>query len=220
MMLYHACYQLRASSELQQFHQRRITYCFAKSEKQEKTGSDELPPEFWQLCACSHKMFAWLLQFSDTVWHTCSIPSSWHEARVACIFKKVEPKCPENYRPISLLPVAYKLFGASILNRLKSAGAEKKLWRTQFGFRSKHGTQAGIFIIRRFLEQCHNSKDNAMILLALDWAKAFVSIDPADLIQSLHRFGLPSHLLKVIEAIYCKRCFHVMNRGYKSRNHA
>ena len=107
-----------------------------------------------------------------------------------------------------------------ILARLKHAGVEDKLWSTQFGFRSNHGTKDAIFIARRMMEQCYNSKNKAVVFLALDWAKAFDSIDPKCLVQALRRFGLPQEYLNVIANIYTDREFVVSDHGHKSEQHS
>ena len=52
--------------------------------------------------------------------------------------------------------------------RLKDAGAEDKIWPTQFGFRSKRGTSDTIFVARRALEDARATKKGTVLLLALD----------------------------------------------------
>ena len=89
----------------------------------------------------------------------------------------------------------------------------------QFEFRSGCGTRDAVFICKRLIEQCHNSKDSSLIFLALDWAKAFDSIDPACLFQSLRRFGLPEKYLHVISNIYTNREFVVVDHRQKSQSH-
>ena len=194
------------------------------SKKRKSSGGDDVPAEFWQTClhneaGCPGRLFNWLRDFCCKMWHDRAMPNSWHRAQVACLFKKGDPACPDNYRPISLVQVGYKLFSSMILRRLKAAGVENKLWKSQFGFRSGHGTSDAIFVARRMMERCHNSKDQSMILLALDWAKAFDSIDPASLIQALRRFGLPQHYLDMIANIYTNREFVVVDHGNKSQTH-
>ena len=70
------------------------------------------------------------------------------------------------------------------------------------------------------IEQCHNSKNQSMIFLALDWAKAFDSIDPVCLVQALRRFGLPQTFLSIIQNIYTDRKFVVVDHGHKSDLHS
>ena len=52
-----------------------------------------------------------------------------------------------------------------------------------------------------------------MHLLALDWRRAFDSINPDALLNSLRRFGLPSQLLQIIKDIYTDRRFCVHECG-------
>ena len=56
------------------------------------------------------------------------------------IFKKGDPSICDNYKPISLLSIGYKMFAIILLNRLRDVSAEDRLWSTQFGFKSKRGT--------------------------------------------------------------------------------
>jgi len=106
-----------------------------------------------------------------------------------------------------------------ILARLKKKGVEDKLWRTQFGFRSGCGTRDAIFIARRLIEQCHNCRNQHVVFLALDWAKAFDSIDPRCLVAALRRFGLPEQYLNIIASIYSERHFVVADNSHPSSAH-
>ena len=130
------------------------------------------------------------------------MPNEWHIANVREMFKKGDVSQCSNYRPISLLNLSYKIMAALLLRRLRDAGVDQHLWKSQFGFRAGRGTVDALFVIRRLLEKALNSKDECFICLALDWAKAFDSIAPEGLIDSLRRFGLPSHFVEMIGAIY------------------
>ena len=69
------------------------------------------------------------------------------------------------------------------------------------------------------IEQCHDSKAHSIILLALDWAKAFDAIDPSSLVHALKRFGLPDQFLHAIQVTYSQRKFFVNDCGYESQMH-
>jgi hypothetical protein len=140
------------------------------------------------------------------------VPNEWHLAQVSAIHKKGRTDSPENYRPISLLCVAYKAFAALIQKRLVKAGAEDRLSNCQFGFRSKFGTADAVFVLRRRIELAWAQRSGKAIVLALDWQRAFDSIDPGAMLAGLQRFGLPTHVLQIVEAIYKDRRFEVKDR--------
>ena len=58
-----------------------------------------------------------------------------------------------NYRPISLLTMGYKLLATILLSRLKTGGAESRIWNSQFGFRSGVDTTDALFVMRRLFER-------------------------------------------------------------------
>ena len=83
-----------------------------------------------------------------------SVCKEFWEARVALLYKKGDTSKFENYRPISLLPLCYKVFAQALLTRLKDGGTDDFiLWETQFGFRRGRGTVDALFLARRSLEE-------------------------------------------------------------------
>ena len=133
---------------------------------------------------------------------TQTTPKQWRAAKITCLYKKGDVDDCNNYRPISLLCVTYKLFAAMLLARIKAAGAESRLTSTQFGFRTGCGTTDSIFAVRRRMDLALAQRNRRVHLLALDWQKAFDSISPASLILALRRFGLPEQVLNLIRLIY------------------
>ena len=69
-----------------------------------------------------------------------------------------------------------------------------------WGFKSQHGTPDALFLARRLVDQAVACKDGQLVLLALDWAKAFDSVSPDALLTALHRFGLPESFWILSEA--------------------
>ena len=62
-------------------------------------------------------------------------------------------------------------------------------------------------------------KDGSLLLLALDWAKAFDCICPERLLAALRRFGLPSGFVQMVDAIYQDRWFMMQDKGGESDWH-
>ena len=102
-----------------------------KLKKRKACGDDGIPAEFWKVCLDCDILMRWLTDFCNKVWISEQIPTDWHKAKVACLFKKGDPSCPDNYRPISLLQIGYKIFSSLLLLRMKTAGIEQKIWQTQ-----------------------------------------------------------------------------------------
>ena len=130
------------------------------------------------------------------------------------LFKKGDPALCSNYRPISLLAIGYKILASILLQRLKSAGAENRIWHTQYGFKSNASIIDVLFITRQILDTIWAEKDSQIIFATLDWSKAFDSIAPQCLRNALLRFGLPEKFVNMVSSIYHRRRFCVSDFGY------
>jgi len=180
-------------------------------------GADNVPAEFWKaIMKAETEAGVRVTEFCNACWKQKRVPVRWHLARVAAIFKKEHADDPGNYRPISLLCIVYKVFASVMLRRLKEADAEGRVWKTQFGFKSGYGTADALLLARRMIEAAWTFSDGKLLLLALDWAKAFDSVSPAALCGSLRRFGLPHEFVAMVESIYDGRKFFVPEAGQES----
>ena len=180
-------------------------------------GLDELPPEFWKrICREDSSTCKWAVELCYRVWIHTDVPRSWHEALVSAVCKRGNVAMCENYRPISLLPIGYMLFASILLRRTVDGGAENRIWHTQFGFRSGRGTADALVAAKRLVESALSEKDGKLIRLALDWSKAFDSVDPDRLVLALSRFGIPEGYCTLIRAIYSNRQFIVHDAGVRS----
>jgi len=177
--------------------------------KNRAAGPDEFPAEVWQAIAESSEGLSWLTVFCNRCWNEEEIPDEWCSSLVSCIHKKGNVEIPDNYRPISLVCVAYKIFASLLLHRLVAGGAEDRLTTTQFGFRKGRGTNDALFAVRRHLDLALAQRHGHTAMLALDWKKAFDAINVDALIVGLRRFGVPQKMLNILEHIYAERHFSV-----------
>ena len=145
-----------------------------------------------------------------------TLPKEWLMARVAMIFKKGDPALMENYRPICLTAVAYRIFASMVKQRLLDAGLDERLWESQFGFRKKRSTEDAIYIARRHIELAKATRSGRLSVLALDWRKAFDSINVDCTLEALRRYGITPKYLKLIEGIMRGRHFYVEDANNKS----
>jgi len=145
-------------------------------------------------------------------------PTEWLTSRVVMIFKKGDPGICDNYRPISVLAISYKVVASMLKQRLLNAGLDIRLWHTQYGFRKCRGTTDAIFVARRTIETACAQRNGQVSLLALDWAKAFDSLNVESLLDALRRFGISASIRKTIATLMEHRQFYVDDAGYQSES--
>ena len=136
------------------------------------SGPDGIPAEYWKAIATTSGGLQWLTTLCNACWKEKLVPTSWKHAFVSTIYKnKGRVHICDNYRPISLLCVAYKIMASLILKRLQDAGAERRLTATQFGFCRERGTTDAIYVVRRHIELAAAGKKSGTTFVALDWRK-------------------------------------------------
>ena len=88
------------------------------------------------------------------IWEKEQLPNQWNEGIIFPLYKKGDRLDCTNYRLITLLNVAYKVF-AIILNQRLVDIAESKSGDYQSGLRSNRSTIDNIFMIRQIMEKCY-----------------------------------------------------------------
>jgi len=177
--------------DLEPFNDTELRAVLRKLKLGKASGEDGILPEHLKALLFNEEARLELLSLINSCWRAKDIPSDWRCSQVVAIFKKGDQSDPGNYRPISLLNISYKVLASLLLNRLKIAGAESRIRRTQFGFKSKAGTSHAIFLGRRLIDASLSLADGRLMLLLLDWRKAFDRVCPKAMIVALRRFGLP-----------------------------
>ena len=75
-------------------------------------------------------------------------------------------------------------------------------------------------LVRRMADAAHQSQDGGVLMLMLDWARAFDSVKPAALCHALARFGLPPEIIAMIAGIYSSRAFTIRDHSGTSSERA
>jgi len=202
-----------------EFTEAEVAAGVAKLRRNRASGPDDIPAEYWKCIADTQGGLTFLTDLCNKCWTAEALPKEWHTADVNMIHKKGSVEDCENYRPISLICVAYKLFASLLLSRLQAAGAEGRLTSTQFGFRRGCSTSDAIFMVRRMIDSSLAQRHGKVAMLALDWAKAFDAINVESMLVALQRFGLPAKILRMIKNIYTGRTFKVLDTSNGSSEH-
>ena len=135
------------------------------------------------------------------------------------VFKKGDVTLPQNYRPISLLPVGYKVLATLFHQRLLDSGVDSKICSSQYGFRARRNCSDVLMIVRRMIDAAYESKHEGLMMVFLDWAKALDRIRSDSLVKALERFGFSPKVVSIIGAIYKGREFFVQDHSGSSTIH-
>jgi hypothetical protein len=128
------------------------------------------------------------------------IPESWKNAQVVLLFKKGEASAIENYRPISLLSVLYKLLTKLITKRLSNKlDAFQPV--EQAGFRKGFSTTDHIQAVRTVIEKC-TEYDIPLHIAYVDYQKAFDSIETWAVLEAMNLARVDSRYSMLIKHIY------------------
>ena len=137
-----------------------------------------------------------------------------NQADLAVIYKKGKTEQPENYRPIALPNIGYKLMASMIQKRLSEA-MDDRIDPAQFGFRKSRSTSQPIHIYRR-IQEIHEEAGLELVTILLDWEKAFDKFQQGRLLDARKRIGIPMKMVRAIEAIYRNPKFSVNEMGKRS----
>lgn len=86
------------------------------------------------------------LALARGIWRCEGIPKDWNKGAISPIFKKGNKEEIVNYRGITLMSTAYKVY-TGVLNKKLTEEVEGKLPQSQFGFRKNRGVVDAVYIL-------------------------------------------------------------------------
>ena len=106
---------------------------------------------------------------------------------------------PDKYRPITLLPIIYKIYERLILNMIQHSGIESKIHKLQGGFRSKRGVLEQLGTLRMLMEY-HKIKNQPVFAICMDIKKAYDTVWRNAIISKLfYEFSVPIPVIAIIK---------------------
>ena len=127
-------------------------------------------------------------------------PSSWKHSVISVIYKSGDATQPQNYRPICIIPALYKLFSKLLYKRLYPI-LDKGQCRDQAGFRNNYSTVDHLFVFTMLQEKSEEFSLNSWVA-AIDFKKAFDSINQEYLWHALEEQNVPGAYVTILRSLY------------------
>eukprot|EP00973_Karenia_brevis_P050366 6990483-Karenia_brevis.AAC.1 len=100
-----------------------------------------------------------LLDLFNEVLSSRSPPQKWKESVISVIHKSGDERLPKNYRPITIIPVLYKLFARLLYRRLLPI-LDKAQCEDQAGFRKGYNTADHLLTFSILAEKSRSIRSN------------------------------------------------------------
>ena len=148
-----------------------------------------------------------------------SFPRSCKIAKVKPLFKRGSKMDPQNYRPISLLPLLSKIIERIVHDQTEEFLSKNKLlYRLQSGFRKNYSTNTCLgHLTDKITTGFENGLFTGMILI--DLQKALDTIDHQILLKKMKYLGFSKNTITWFKSYLCARKFKIsINTSYSSSN--
>ena len=131
---------------------------------------------------------------------TLDTPTSWRKSVIKVLYKSGDPAEATNYRPICIIPILYKLFSKLLYFRLYPI-LDRAQCPDQAGFRHDYSTVDHVFVFKMLQEKSEEFQMNTWAA-ALDFKKAFDSIDQQYLWSTLREQQVPKTYIDILQDLY------------------
>ena len=204
--------QLRVKTELDVIPTlEEITKAIKQLKTGKAAGTDSIPSEIWKyggpgLHTKLHELFV-------CCWEQGKLPQDLRDAVIITLYKnKGEKSDCSNYRGITLLSTAGKVFARMLLNRLVPAIADDLLPESQCGFRANRSTTDMVFVLRQLQEKCRE-QNKGLYVTFVDLTKAFDTVSRKGLWQILEKVGCPPKFLNMVIQLHDNQRGQVRQRN-------
>ncbi len=174
-------------------------------------GSDGLPVEFYSAF--------WPIVVVNSLnagYTNGSMSVTQKHAIIKLLYKKKDPELLDNWRPISLLNIDYKIATTAFARRLQCV-LDKIISTDQSGYIKGRYIGHSIRLIKDIMDYAKD-EDLGGAVLFLDFRKAFDMVEWPFMIAALRHFGFGETFVKWVQTLYSRTTSCVNNNGWLSDN--
>lgn len=139
------------------------------------------------------------------IWMEGDLPKDWKTSIIVPLHKRGDQEVVGNYRGISLLCSAYKIYAEILRNRLELEAERLGLLpESQAGFRRGRSTMDNVFILNHLVqrEKKKGGKESKIYALFVDLKAAFDNVDREQLWSILMDNGVNMDVIRRLEKVY------------------
>ena len=129
----------------------------------------------------------------------------WAEGIITLLRKKNDRADPNNYRPICLLNISYKILSVIVCTRLNPI-MNILTKETQTAYKNNRSTYDIISIIEKYTKEYKCKQNSYKSITLIDLSKAFDRMNRQKMLTILAEKGLPAELIRII---------HIMHKNTK-----
>ena len=172
-----------------------------KLKKKKAAGQDKIENEAW--IYGNVKIEKRITEIFNKVWKGEGFPERWKEGVISPIFKKGGGEMVSNYRGITILNAAYKIYAMVLEKRLKEELEKNHIIpESQAGFRGGRPTTDNIFILNYFANREIQKKGEKLYTFFAEINAAFDKVDRVKLQNIMKRKEISKRLRMRIGEIY------------------
>ena len=164
-------------------------------------GPDKVKAEVYQKLGKSQICREVMRENFDKVIDMKEIPNSWKKTKTRMIPKKNKPQA-KDLRPIAITNISYKLYMKKIGEDIEEHLEKNEIIKgNQIGFTNGGRTEYNHFVLQYIVEKAYK-KDEQLIVIALDFKKAFDSINRRKMIEAMKDYMIEPSIINLIAKIY------------------
>ena len=174
-------------------------------------GIDCIPPEF--LKASKSTISQDLCHIFNYIIETRDFPADWAVGLRSAIYKSGIKSSTLNYRGVTVLPMFEKIFEILVQKRIEYIDEVfDNQDRYNGGFKKGSRTADNIFILMGLIHR-QLSLGLILILILVDFSKAFDRINRAILFYKIKKSGLRGRVIDTLISLYSKTSYRVKHEG-------
>ena len=164
-------------------------------------GPDQLKAEVYHALGKKELCKEVLAESYNNILEEEEIPPSWKKSRTRLIPKVSKPQ-PKDMRPIAITNISYKLYMSHIGDEIEKHIEANELEKgNQIGFTKGGRTEYNHFVLKYITDKAQRKKEQ-LIVITLDFKKAFDSIDRNNMIEALKEQMINPYIIDLVAKIY------------------